>query len=54
MSGFKFNAICDMSLGDIKDSAGGDGGGLVSSIEVFRRAGVRSLAPLTLDVLIRY
>jgi hypothetical protein len=54
VSGFKFNAICDMELGDVRlpDAAGG--ATVVEGIEVFRRSGVRTLAPLALDVRIRY
>jgi hypothetical protein len=54
VSGFKFNAICDMSLGDIRNAEPEGGYHVVNGIEVFRRAGIRSLAPVTLDVLIRY
>ena len=54
VSGFKFNAICDMELGDVRLPAAGDGGTVVEGIEVFRRSGVRTLAPLALDVRIRY
>ena len=53
-SGFKFNAICDMELGDLRLGAAAPGESVVAGIEVFRRAGVRTLAPLALDVLIRY
>jgi len=54
VSGFKFNAICDVSLGDLRAPNAAAGQSLVDGIEVFRRSGVRTLAPLTLDVLIRY
>jgi hypothetical protein len=54
VSGFKFNAICDVALGDVRAPTADGGGALVSGIEVFRRSGVRTLAPLALDVLIRY
>jgi hypothetical protein len=54
VSGFKFNAICDMALGDIRNAEPQNGRRVVSAIEVFRRAGIRSLAPVTLDVVIRY
>jgi hypothetical protein len=54
VSGFKFNAICDMELGDVRLPDAGDGRGVVEGIEVFRRSGVRTLAPLALDVRIRY
>lgn len=54
VSGFKFNAICDVALGDVRNPAGDAPGSVVSGIEVFRRSGVRTLAPLALDVLIRY
>ena len=54
VSGFKFNAICDVALGDVRNPAADAGRNVVSGIEVFRRSGVRTLAPLALDVLIRY
>jgi hypothetical protein len=54
VSGFKFNAICDVALGDVRNAAADAGRNVVSGIEVFRRSGVRTLAPLALDVLIRY
>ena len=54
VSGFKFNAICDVALGDVRNPAADAGRSVVSGIEVFRRSGVRMLAPLALDVLIRY
>jgi hypothetical protein len=54
VSGFKFNAICDVALGDVRHPAADVGQSLVNGIEVFRRSGVRTLAPLALDVLIRY
>lgn len=50
VSGFKFNAICDVTLGALR--AGADK--LVDGIPVMRRSGVRSLAPLNVDVRIRY
>lgn len=54
VSGFKFNAICDVALGDVRNAAADAGRNVVSGIEVFRRSGVRTLAPLALDVIIRY
>lgn len=54
VSGFKFNAICDVALGDVRNPTADAGRSVVSGIEVFRRSGVRTLAPLALDVLIRY
>jgi hypothetical protein len=54
VSGFKFNAICDVALGDVRNAAADEGRNVVSGIEVFRRSGVRTLAPLALDVIIRY
>jgi hypothetical protein len=54
VSGFKFNAICDMSLGDVRNAQPENGEHVVNGIEVYRRSGVRSLAPVTLDVLIKY
>jgi hypothetical protein len=54
VSGFKFNAVCDVELGDVRLPDAGDGHGVVEGIEVFRRSGVRTLSPLALDVRIRY
>lgn len=54
VSGFKFNAICDVALGDVRHPALDAQQGVVQGIEVFRRSGARRLAPLALDVLIRY
>jgi hypothetical protein len=54
VSGFKFNAICDVALGDVRNATVDAGTNVVNGIEVFRRSGVRTLAPLALDVLIRY
>jgi hypothetical protein len=54
MSGFKFNAICDFSLGDVRGLRADGDQSVVDGIEVFRRSGVRTLAPVTLDVLIKY
>jgi hypothetical protein len=54
VSGFKFNAICDVALGDVRNATPDAGRNIVSGIEVFRRSGVRTLAPLALDVMIRY
>ncbi len=54
MSGFKFNAICDMELGDVRLPGAADGKSVVEGFEVYRRSGVRTLAPLALDVRIRY
>ena len=54
VSGFKFNAICDVALGDVRNATADAGRNVVSGIEVFRRSGVRTLAPLALDVIIRY
>jgi hypothetical protein len=54
VSGFKFNAICDVALGDVRNATPDAGRNMVSGIEVFRRSGVRTLAPLALDVMIRY
>jgi hypothetical protein len=53
VSGFKFNAVCDVELGDLALPAPG-GKSVVEGIEVLRRSGVRSLAPLALDVRIAY
>jgi hypothetical protein len=53
VSGFKFNAICDTSLGDLLTSKDGEPR-TVNGIEIYRRSGIRSLAPVTLDVLIKY
>ena len=38
VSGFKFNAICDISLGDIRNAEPEGGRHVVSAIEVCRRA----------------
>lgn len=54
VSGFKFNAVCDVALGDVRNAAPDAGRSVVSGIEVLRRSGARALAPLALDVLIRY
>jgi hypothetical protein len=54
MSGFKFNAICDMTLGDVRNAELEGGRHVVEVIEVFRRSGVRTLAPVTVDVQIKY
>jgi hypothetical protein len=54
MSGFKFNAICDMTLGDVRNAQLEGGRHVVDAIEVFRRSGVRTLAPVTVDVKIKY
>ena len=54
VSGFKFNAICESRSATCVMPAAGDGKSVVRGIEVFRRSGVRTLAPLALDVLIRY
>jgi hypothetical protein len=54
MSGFKFNAICDMTLGDVRNADLAGGKHVVDAIEVFRRSGVRTLAPVTVDVQIKY
>jgi hypothetical protein len=54
VSGFKFNAICDMTLGDVRNADLEGGRHVVDAIEVFRRSGVRTLAPVTVDVKIKY
>ena len=54
ISGFKFNAICETNLGDLRLPAAGDGKNVVEGVEVFRRSGVRQLAPLALDLRVRY
>jgi hypothetical protein len=54
MSGFKFNAICDMTLGDVRRAELDGGRHFVEAIEVYRRSGVRTLAPVKVDVQIRY
>ena len=54
VSGFKFNAICDATLGALRQVEATPGRRLVNGVEVFRRAGVRTLAPVTLDVTIQY
>ena len=54
VSGFKFNAICDTTLGALKPAGSEENHGTISGVDVYRRAGVRTLAPVTLDVSIRY
>lgn len=54
VSGFKFNALCDVTLGDVRNAQLEGGRHVVDAIEVFRRAGVRTLAPVTVDVKIKY
>jgi len=54
VSGFKFNAICDMTLADVRNAELEGGRHVVDAIEVFRRSGVRTLAPVTVDVKIKY
>jgi hypothetical protein len=54
VSGFKFNAICETRLGDLRAPGAAGGENVVSGVEVFRRSGVRTLAPLALNVQIRY
>jgi hypothetical protein len=54
MSGFKFNAVCDMTLRDVRNAELEGGRHVVEAIEVFRRSGVRTLAPVTVDAQIRY
>ena len=53
-SGFKFNAICETTLGALKQKDAAPGQRMVNGVEIFRRAGVRTLAPVTLDVTILY
>jgi hypothetical protein len=54
VSAFKFNAICDTTLGDVRNAKLEGGRHIVDSIEVFRRSGVRTLAPVTVDTKIQY
>lgn len=54
LSGFKFNAICDATLGTLRQADGAPGQRVVSGVEIFRRAGVRTLAPVTLDITLQY
>jgi hypothetical protein len=54
MSGFKFNAICDMTLADVRNAKLDGDRRVVEAIEVFRRSGVRTLAPVTVEVQIKY
>src|SRR6185295_4726603 len=54
VSGFKFNAICDTTLGALKPAGSKENHGTISGVDVYRRAGVRTLAPVTLDVTIQY
>jgi hypothetical protein len=53
-SGFKFNAICDMTLADVRNADLEGGRHVVEAFEVFRRSGVRTLAPVTVEVRIEY
>jgi hypothetical protein len=41
VSGFKFNAICDMALGDVRTPAADAGQSVVNGIEVYRRTHAR-------------
>ena len=54
VSGFKFNAICETTLGTLKQKDAPPGQRIVNGVEVFRRSGVRTLAPVTLDIAIQY
>ena len=54
VSGFKFNAICETTLGTLKQKDAAPGQRMVDGLDVYRRAGVRTLAPVTLDVTIQY
>ena len=54
VSGFKFNAICDTTLGALKPAGSKEDHGTITAVDVYRRAGVRTLAPVTLDVTIQY
>jgi len=54
VSGFKFNAICETTLGTLKQKDAAPGQRMVNGMDVYRRAGVRTLAPVTLDVTIQY
>jgi hypothetical protein len=54
VSGFKFNAICDATLGALRQPDATPGQRIVNGVDVYRRAGVRTLAPVTLDVTIQY
>ena len=51
---FKFNAICETTLGTLKQKDAAPGQRVVNGMDVYRRAGVRTLAPVTLDVTIQY
>lgn len=54
VSGFKFNAICEATLGTLRQADAAPGKRVVSGVEIYRRAGVRTLAPVTLDITIQY
>jgi hypothetical protein len=54
VSGFKFNALCDATLGALRQTEAAPGQRIVNGVDVYRRAGVRTLAPVTLDVTIQY
>ena len=54
VSGFKFNAIGETTLGALKKKDAPQGHGTIDGVDIYRRAGVRTLAPVTLDVNIQY
>jgi hypothetical protein len=54
VSGFKFNALCDVALGALRLPADDGAARVVEGVAVLRRQGVRTLAPLNVDVRIRY
>jgi hypothetical protein len=52
VSAFKFNAICEVTLGALGKKESGRT--VVTGLDVYRRAGVRTLTPVSLDVSISY
>lgn len=55
ISGFKFNAICEVKLSDLSTpSTEVANGHVLEKIQVYRRSGVRNLLPLELEVLMQY
>lgn len=54
-SGFKFNALCEVSLGGISYRRGApDAPVVVDGFDVLRRAGTRSLSPIPVTLSIEY
>ena len=53
-SGFKFNAVCEFSLGGISDGQPVEGKGHASAFDVRRRAGTRALSSIKVVLDIEY